>query len=141
MGTGTSAFRVKGLRVYTIAGVAILLDVHRNTVRQWIKDGLRAITNCRPHLIRGEDLNRFLTERRQRRRRRSGPGEIYCVRCRETVRPDGGIADFTPLSAKTGNLTGLCPTCGGVIHRLVSIGRMKDAVGSLEVQFRPAKDE
>lgn len=141
MGIAVTASRVKGLRVYTIASVANLLDVHRNTVREWIRGGLPAITNRRPHLIRGEDLNRFLIARRQRRRRRSGPGEIYCVRCRETVRPDGGIADFTPLSAKTGNLTGLCPTCGGVIHRLVSIARLRDAVGSLEVQFRPAKDE
>ena len=43
--------RVKLLRSYTIEEVARTLEVHRNTVRHWIKAGLRVIDDKRPILI------------------------------------------------------------------------------------------
>jgi hypothetical protein len=52
--------RVKLLRSYTIDEAARTLEVHRNTVRHWIKAGLRVIDDKRPILILGSDLADFL---------------------------------------------------------------------------------
>ena len=52
--------RIKTLRSYTIEETARTLDVHRNTVRHWIKDGLPVIDRRRPALILGSHLAEFL---------------------------------------------------------------------------------
>jgi hypothetical protein len=44
------------LRSYTIDEVTRTLEVHRNTVRHWIKAGLPVIDDKRPILILGSDL-------------------------------------------------------------------------------------
>lgn len=57
--------RVKLAVCYEVAEVAALLGVHRNTVRQWIKQGLRPIDDKRPQLLRGSEVRRFLGARKQ----------------------------------------------------------------------------
>jgi predicted DNA-binding protein (UPF0251 family) len=47
---------VKIHRSYTIAEAAGRCEVHRNTVRQWIKRGLPIINDGKPLLIHGRDL-------------------------------------------------------------------------------------
>ena len=51
---------VKIHRNYTVEDVANLLGVHKNTVREWIKQGLPKIDDKRPMLILGCDLFAFL---------------------------------------------------------------------------------
>ena len=48
--------RVKALRSYTIDEVARTLEIHRNTVRHWIKAGLPVIDGKRPILMLGADI-------------------------------------------------------------------------------------
>lgn len=48
--------RAKLHRSYTAFELAELLDVHKNTVRQWIKAGLPVVDGARPALICGGDF-------------------------------------------------------------------------------------
>src|SRR6266699_3150405 len=56
---------VKIHRNYAVEDIARLFDVHKNTVRNWLKQGLASIDDRRPILVLGHELSRFLQERRQ----------------------------------------------------------------------------
>ncbi|MBU8875870.1 helix-turn-helix domain-containing protein [Reyranella sp. MMS21-HV4-11] len=122
-------------RNYTAEEVASLLDVNRQTVWKWLKIGLKAIDGRRPILIMGEELRRFLYERRAKRKRPTPPGMIYCLGCREPRSPAGNMVDFIPLSPTTGNLQGICPTCESMLYRRINLGRIEDVRGNLDVTF------
>jgi hypothetical protein len=109
---------VKVHRSYEVVEVARLLDVSKRTVRRWIKAGLAAITDQKPTLILGEDVLAFLAARKNRSRR-CQPEECYCVKCRSPRRPAGDMAEFIPLTIKTGNLRAICPVCGSLMHKRI----------------------
>jgi hypothetical protein len=132
--------RVKIHRNYTVADIARRLDVHRNTVRHWLKDGLRVIEGIWPTLILGAELRRFLTEKRSRRKRPTPPGHIYCMRCREPMRPALGLVDYVPRSSANGNLEGICPTCEAMLNRCVRLSDLARVTAGLDVRITPAKE-
>jgi len=49
--------RVKIHLSYTVEGVARLLEVHKNTVRAWLKSGLAKIDDRRPTMILGKTFS------------------------------------------------------------------------------------
>jgi hypothetical protein len=124
---------VKIHRNYTVEEIALLLNVHKNTVRNWFKQGLPTIDRQRPTLILGSTLSRFLQERRQRGQKQCAPGEIYCVKCRVPVQPAEDMADYLPVTATLGTLRGICPACETLIYRRVSRARLEQSRGRLDV--------
>jgi hypothetical protein len=86
---------VKSHRSYTVEEIARLFAIHKNTVRGWLKTGLRTIDDKRPMLILGNDLIAFLQARRAGKKQRCRPGQMYCVRCRLPKFPAAGMADST----------------------------------------------
>lgn len=52
---------------YTVAEAARALSVTRNTVRNWIKDGLPIVSDRKPYLILGRDLKAHLDTRSAKR--------------------------------------------------------------------------
>ena len=127
MGTRHPNYRlVKIHRNYTVEEVATLLNVHRNTVRHWIKQKLATIDTKRPTLIHGRDLAEFLKARRLKNRHPCGPDEIYCVRCRMPVKPAGSMADYQAATATIGNLVGMCPACSSLIYRRVNGAKLNE---------------
>lgn len=132
--------RAKIHRSYTVEEVSRLYGVHRNTVRQWIKQGLPVCDDHRPALILGSDLAAFLARKRVQNKRPCKPGEVYCVRCRAPQAPALGMADYEPLTATTGNLIGLCPKCGGTMYRRVNRARLVAVTGDLEVRLTGGRE-
>ena len=120
---------------YSVEDIARLFDVHKNTVRSWLKQGLAAIDDRRPILILGQELSRFLRERRQKAKKTCGPGRIYCIACRAPKVPAGKMADCSPTSALAGNLCGICPDCHRLIYRRVNLAKIDAVRGELEITF------
>jgi hypothetical protein len=126
---------VKIHRSYTVEEVAKLLGKHKNTVRNWIKNGLATIDEKRPLLILGHDLVEFIKKRRAKNKQSCKPGQLYCVRCRVPKFPAGDFAEYSPVTEKFGNLIAICPDCDSIMNRLVSLARIKEVCGNLDVTF------
>ena len=94
---------------YTVEEIALLLNVHKNTVRSWIKDGLPICDDRRPVLILGVQLADFLKARRTMNKQPCRLGEFFCFRCRRPRTPAGSMADCLPVTEKIGHLQAICP--------------------------------
>jgi hypothetical protein len=127
--------RVKLHRNYTVGEAARLFHVHKNTVRGWLRSGLETIDDRRPTLIVGGKLSAFLHVRRERRRRRCKPGQLYCVRCRAPKASAGRTVEYLPITSDSGNLRGTCSDCGTHMYRRVSRQKLAAVAGDLEVQL------
>jgi hypothetical protein len=129
---------VKIHRNYSVEEVARLFGFHKNTVRNWISQGLATIDDHRPTLIHGRELSRFLYERRQNTKQPCGPGRIYCIACRAPKVPAGNMVDCTPTDSLAANLCGICPDCDRLIYRRVNLAKIDAVRGSLEITFTQA---
>jgi hypothetical protein len=130
---------VKIHRNYTVEEIALLFRVHKNTVRAWIKCGLSTITDKkRPILILGTDLAAFGWARRPNNKRPCQAGEIYCVRCREPKTPAADMVDYVTVTATLGNLIAICPDCDAIINRRVSLAKLPQICGRLEITMPQA---
>jgi len=126
---------IKIHRNYSVEDIARLFGIHKNTVRNWLKQGLAAMDDRRPLLILGRELLRFLQERRQRAKQSCGPGRIYCIACRAPKVPAGKMADCIPIGHRSGNLRGICPDCDRLIYRRVNLAKIDAVRGDLEITF------
>ena len=125
-------------RNYTVDEIAHLFDVHRNTVREWVKRGLPTNDGRRPMLILGRDLVTFLSARRAKNKRTCQPGELYCVRCRAPRAPAGDMVDYVPVTATLGNLAAICSVCETMIYRRVSLAKLEQVRGKLDIAMPQA---
>jgi len=120
-------------RTYSVHEAARLCGVTRNTIRRWIKRGLTACDEHRPVIVRGADLRMFLQDKRTQNKRPCGPGRIYCVGCRSPKKPAGSIADYLPSTAAGGKLAGICPDCGSMMYRRVSLAKLVSVRGEMDI--------
>ena len=118
---------------------ARLFQVHKNTVRGWLKSGLQPIDGRRPILILGRQLASFLHVRRESRRQRCRAGEFYCFRCRAPKRSVDYTAEYLPLTVNSGNLRAACTDCGTRMYRRVSLYKLAAVVGDLQVNLPQAQ--
>lgn len=126
---------VKIHRNYMVEEVAKLLGKHKNTVRNWVKNGLAPIDSKRPTLIQGSVLVEFLQKRRTKNKKSCKPGEIYCVRCRRPKYPAEDMAVYSSITEKFGNLMAICPDCGSIINRRVSLAKIGEVRGNMDIEF------
>lgn len=111
--------RIKQSSIYDAGEIAKLFGIHPNTVRHWLKDGLKAIDDRRPILIHGATLKAFISEKQQAKRQKCAPGEFFCFRCRAPRKPWGNVADASWHTDKIAKLTGLCSVCETTMHRTI----------------------
>jgi len=129
---------IKSHRSYTVEEIAKLFDIHKNTVRHWVKDGLAAIDDKRPMLILDHVLAAFLQARRMKNKQPCKPGEFYCVRCRAPKLPAGGMGQYSPITEKFGRLFAICPDCESIMNRNVSMAQIGEFRGKMDITFTDA---
>jgi hypothetical protein len=112
-------------RSYKIDEIADLYGTHKNTVLNWIKQGLATFDNKRPLMILGSDLNAFHAKRRVKNRHPCKPNEIYCMKCKIPKEPPAGMVEYQPVNAKTGNLIGICPACQTLMYKRISNSKIQ----------------
>ncbi|MDY0095691.1 MAG: helix-turn-helix domain-containing protein [Candidatus Vecturithrix sp.] len=123
---------------YVVEQIAKLFGIHKNTVRNWMKEGLTAIDDKRPILIKGNVLAEFLSNRRKKNKQPCKPGELYCVRCRAPRLPAEGMAEYLPITEKLGRLIAICPDCESIMNRNVSMARIKEFRSKMDITFPEA---
>lgn len=119
--------RAKIHRSYTVAEAATLFGAHRNTVRNWMKAGLSSVKTSGGALILGCELRAFLEKRQAVRRRTCGPGQLYCLKCREPRRPQSGSLVVSHITSTAADVRALCEDCGTRMHRRASLEKLASA--------------
>lgn len=112
---------VKSHHCYKVEEVAALYHCHKNTVRRWLKNGLTAIDDSRPMLIKGAILKSYLIGQRIARKKTCKQGEMYCMKCKNPRRPLQNEVWWIPQSSTTGRLVGCCEVCGSTINRFAKV--------------------
>src|SRR5215813_1924570 len=131
--------RAKIHRSYSVEEISRLFAIHKNTARNWLRQGLAAIDGARPTVVRGVELRRFLTERRMSARQTCGPGRIFCLPCRAPKVPAGNMAECIQTGDTTGTLRGICPDCDRMIYRRVNPLKLGAVRGDLDVTVTQAR--
>jgi hypothetical protein len=126
---------VKLNRNYDVTQLAACCGVHRNTVLNWREAGLEPIDSARPILFHGSVVRAFLKQSNAKRKQPCGPGRLYCFRCRQPRRPALGFVEYVVLTARAGNLKGICETCETVMHRKICRAELLAKMPGIEVQF------
>ena len=116
-----------------------MLKAHKNTVRAWLRDGLKPIDQRRPVLIQGGQLASYIDARRKGRRQHCRPDEFYCFRCRMPKRVSGHTADYLPVTHSSGNLMARCSDCGTRMYRRVALRKLGAEAGGLKVTMPQAQ--
>jgi len=111
---------IKSYRCYTKAEAAALVGVSIRTISNWAKDGLPLMDACHPPLIRGDDLRNHIIAQRESRKVKTGLCELYCLPCRKSHLPAGGMADCK-IDGNKAMLTALCGVCEGIVCKPISL--------------------
>jgi len=125
-------------RNYSVEEVAELLGKHKNTIRHWIKDGLRVFNEQRPTLILGRELRDFLQQKRSGNKCPLQPGEFYCLHCRSARASYENMAEYEPLTESLGNLIGFCSVCESTMYRRISLAKIEQVRGKLDITLPQA---
>ncbi len=131
--------RVKLHRSYTVGELADVLEVHKNSVRQWHRSGLVPVDRCKPMLFQGGDVRAFLKKRNADRKIPCPPGTLYCVRCRAARAPALGMIDYVPLTPTSGNVRALCSVCETIMHRRIQLTALATKMPGLAVHMAEAQ--
>src|SRR5262249_46289529 len=105
----------------------------------WFRHGLEPIDDKRPILTRGQELRRFLIERRARAKQTCGRGRIYCLPCRAPKVPAGNMAECVLTGDNTATLQGICPDGNRMIYRRVNPQKLDVVRGGLDVTITQAR--
>lgn len=128
-------------RNYEVAELAAKLGVCRATVGNWIKGGLPAIIDRKPHLISGDDFKRWYPRERANRKQKCRPGEMYCFTCRKPKPPALGMVDFTHRTGAVGTLSAFCQDCERPMFRACHKSRISEAMPGIDVSVHDSSAE
>lgn len=119
MAKRVSARRIRKHRLYTYEEAAEALGVTPQTVRSWRDLGLPVLMQKTPHLILGQALKDFITQRALKAKQPLADYEVFCLRCKTQRKPFGMMADYVAISPTSGRLLTLCEVCEGRCIRMV----------------------
>ena len=106
---------------YTVEDLARLLACHKQTVRNWLKQGLASLADGkRPILIQGAVARSYLEARRHQTKRRCKTDELYCLSCREARAAEKSTLRLLEGGGAAPMLSGLCCHCGSRMFKRIS---------------------
>ena len=111
--------RVRYWYAYDIDEVCALyadLGLHSQTVRKWIKNGLKTIDAGKPALIYGHDLIAYLKKHNQANKCKTAFDEFFCMACqdaRSILRNEIAIEQKSQFL----KVQGICRTCKGKMFK------------------------
>lgn len=113
-------------QLYSSDDVIKLYEISRNTLTNWIGDGLPFI-NAEPRLFRGSDLNAFHGRRNAKNKAQlPGPFAARCFGCKRThALTDGDILVVAGRSTGVFRVSRLCPDTGKQANRYISSGELE----------------
>ena len=126
--------RIKRDYSYYLDEVAELFDVHKNSVRNWVKSGLPLVDDKRPHMVHGSALIAFLKKRQSKRKHRCQLHEFYCFKCRLPRPLWEGLADMAITSKTRLQLSGICNTCNTKVFKAGSVERISEYAKTFDLQ-------
>ena len=124
---------------YSVDEIANRFGIHKNTVRNWKKNGLATIDDRKPMLFHGQTLATFLQAKRTKNKRPCKPGEIYCLKCRAPKMPGGGMVDYQPVTEKIWNLVAICPDCYTIMNQRVGLIKLALIRGKMGITLSLAQ--
>lgn len=125
---------IKATWPYTVQEIAAIFKVHKNAPLRWLKEGLHAIDNSRPILIRGDELIRFLNARQKSRKRTCKLGEFFCFKCRAIREAYLSIADIVIESPSRLRVKAICTECSTPISKVQSIKKLPEIQNCFHIQ-------
>lgn len=131
---------IKNNYSYDIVEICELFNIHKSSVRNWIKLGLGIIDEKRPLLIHGSDLIKFINERQSGRKFKCQPNEFYCLKCRVPRRSINNKISIKITSIKLLQLLGTCSTCKCRMFRSGSAAKIEIYQTLFEVQKTDGMD-
>ncbi|GAB1621408.1 hypothetical protein AAOGI_14580 [Agarivorans albus] len=117
--------RSKIHRSYTVEEVSELYNVHKRTVRNWIKSGLPVVDEMRPLLILGTDLRLFIRQHRSGNKCKCKSSEVYCLRCRKPRALSLVSVNFVQEVDGVGRVFGRCRVCDSKVNKYFSWRRLE----------------
>ncbi len=119
---------------YLTQDIADLFHVHIDTVNNWYKSGLRRVDQERPFLVFGENLFDFLTRRNKQIKKKTGPNEFFCCKCKESRKTQEGVVKIKVINSKKLMIKGICVICGTKMNKLGSVTKINEIKKLFNVQ-------
>ena len=117
-----TAMRLKKNYSYTTGRLERDFGFHPQTVRRWAKDKETPLPTIqqKPLLIFSEDLRTWLKKKDSDRKTSLTLKEFYCMACHNAKEP---LEDkiYMHVSPKKAWLKGICPTCGNIMNKKLSL--------------------
>ncbi len=111
--------RVRYWYAYDLDEICALFSdkgLHIQTVRAWVKNGLKTIDNGKPTLIYGNDLIDFLKEQNDKGKCRTSFDQMYCMKCKD-ARPIYQNKIKADLKNRVLKVCGHCRTCKTIMYK------------------------
>lgn len=105
--------------VYNVEGLMHLYGVTRNTITNWVAEGLRRSDSFTPHVFNGAEVKRFHESKRLASKATLRIGQFKCFKCKERVFPDLCSLDLYPPKNGSAGVWAMCPNCKCVVVKVV----------------------
>lgn len=102
----------------------------------WVRKGLPALTERKPHLIRGCDLRDFLRQAKKTRKKPLRLNQFYCLKCRDAREPAEAMIDCELPATGPAMIQGLCTICLTTMFKRIARDRIADLRRKLDVTIK-----
>ena len=111
---------------YSVDEVRKLFGVGQNTVRNWIKIGLKVSDDKFPSMIHCEELRSFLKLKQSAKKQKCNQDEMFCFSCRAPRKIAKNAVILLDQNDKILHLKGRCETCKSFMTRKYSSSKLTE---------------